>query len=67
MGVQPLRIQQSIQQELSAGASLNWNSYPLGLPHSGSNITSVNHAYYVDISRASEQLMPMFLYILERF
>ena len=37
----------------AAGASLNWNSYPLGLPHSGSNITSVNHAYYVDIARAS--------------
>ena len=37
----------------AAGASLNWNSYPLGLPHSGSNITSVNHAYYVDIARPS--------------
>ena len=37
----------------AAGASLNWNSYPLGLPHSGSNISSVNHAYYVDIAQSS--------------
>ena len=37
----------------AAGASLDWNSYSLGLPHSGSNISSVNHAYYVDIAQAS--------------